>query len=242
MDSSKVVLVTGASRGIGMAIAKDFVANGYNVVGTATSDAGVANINSYGAKGIILNVKSSIEDLKQKMQSISDCYGESPSILINNAGITNDKLSMRMTEDDWDAVITTNLTSVFKLSKLYATEMSKARWGRIINIGSIIGSIGNPGQCNYAAAKAGVEGLSKTLAREFASRNITVNVVAPGFIDTDMTKAMSEEQIKKLCEPIPMKTTGKPEDVSTLVLFIASDKASYITGHTFHVNGGLYMA
>lgn len=238
---SRVVLVTGASRGIGAAIAADFVKSGYNVIGTATSESGAASISSYGAKGFVLNVNSSMQELEASYQEIAEIYGSTPEILVNNAGITKDSLLMRLSDDAWDQVIATNLSSVFKLSKIAAGYMTKNRWGRIISIGSIVGSIGNAGQCNYAATKAGVEGFSKSLAKELARRNITVNVVAPGFIETDMTKSMTEEQVKRLCDPIPMKKTGMPEDVSALVLFLSSQLASYITGQTIHVNGGLYM-
>lgn len=239
--SDKLVLVTGASRGIGNEIAARFVADGYKVIGTSTSAAGADAINSVGAKSMVLNVNSSMAELKEMLAEIQGIYQALPNILVNNAGITNDKLLMRMDEDAWESVIATNLTSIYKLSKLFLTDMRKQRYGRIINIGSIIGSIGNPGQCNYAAAKAGIEGFSRSLARELATSGITVNVVAPGFIETDMTKAMTEEQIKKLCEPIPMKRTGIPSDVAALVSFLASDSASYITGQTVHVNGGLFM-
>lgn len=239
--TGKIALVTGASRGIGNAIAARLVKEGYKVIGTSTSDAGAAAIIAVGAKHVVLNVNANLSEIEQKLSEISDIYQGNPEILVNNAGITNDKLLMRMDEESWESVISTNLTSIYKLSKLCVTNMRKQRYGRIINIGSIIGSIGNPGQCNYAAAKAGLEGFSKSLARELAKSGITVNVVAPGFIETDMTKAMTEEQIKKLCEPIPMKRTGMPADVAALVSFIASDDAAYITGQTLHVNGGLFM-
>lgn len=238
---SKVVLVTGASRGIGHAIAQCFVQEGYNVIGTATSEKGIEAIENIGAKSYILNVKNSLDQLEQDYEKITSIYNKSPEILINNAGITQDSLIMRMGESQWEDVILTNLTAIFKLSKIASAAMMKSRWGRIISIGSIIGSIGNPGQCNYSAAKSGLEGFSKSLARELAKRNILVNVVAPGFIETDMTKAMTEDQIQRLCDPIPLKKTGKPEDVANLVLFLASERAQYITGQTFHVNGGLYM-
>lgn len=239
--TGKIALVTGASRGIGNAIAARLVKEGYKVIGTSTSDAGVEAIIAVGAKHVVLNVNANLSEIEQKLAEINDIYQGHPEILVNNAGITNDKLLMRMDEESWESVISTNLTSIYKLSKLCVTNMRKQRYGRIINIGSIIGSIGNPGQCNYAAAKAGLEGFSKSLARELAKSGITVNVVAPGFIETDMTKAMTEEQIKKLCEPIPMKRTGMPADVAALVSFVASDDAAYITGQTLHVNGGLFM-
>lgn len=238
---SRVVLVTGASRGIGAAIAENFVKSGYQVIGTSTSEKGLALIEGFGAKGFVLNVNTSYTELTQQYALLSKIYDKAPEVLINNAGITLDSLLMKMTEESWEQVISTNLSSVFKLSKIASDAMLKARWGRIISIGSIIGSLGNAGQCNYAAAKAGIEGFSKSMAREVARRNITVNVVAPGFIETDMTKSMTEEQIKRLCDPIPMKKTGKPEDVANLVTFLASEKTAYITGQVFHVNGGLYM-
>ena len=239
---SKVVLVTGASRGIGRAIAEKFVQDGYNVIGTSTSENSSAKISEYGARPYVLNVNCGLKDLQEKyIDEISKIYDSAPDILINNAGITRDSLLLRLSEDDWDEVIATNLSSVYKLSKIASSAMTKKRWGRIISIGSIIGAMGNAGQANYAAAKAGLEGVSKSLARELARRNVTVNVVAPGFIETDMTKAMTDEQIKKLCAPIPMQKTGKPADVAHLVAFLASEYASYITGASIPVNGGLLM-
>lgn len=237
----KIILITGASRGIGLAMAEEFAKQDFKVIGTSTSKAGADIINQVGAKGFVLNVNDELESLKLSLADMVELFGAMPNVLINNAGITRDTLFLRMQEDDWNSVITTNLNAIFKLCKLIVPDMTKQRFGRIINIGSIIGSIGNAGQCNYSAAKAALEGFSKSLAREVARRNITVNVVAPGFIETDMTKAMPEAQIKKMCEQIPMQKTGQPIDVANLVAFLMSDAANYITGQTIHVNGGLYM-
>ena len=237
-------LVTGASRGIGRAIAETLAAQGARVVGTATTAAGAAGITEWlgasGGRGAQLDVAdaASIDALIAELEAA----GAAPSILVNNAAITRDTLLLRMKPEDWEQVITTNLSSVFRLSKACLRKMLKDRAGRIISITSIVGAIGNPGQTNYAAAKAGVIGFTKSLAREVASRGITVNAVAPGFIDTDMTRALSEEQRKSLLGQIPMARLGTPEDVAAAVAYLASPGAGYLTGQTLHVNGGMHMA
>lgn len=241
----KVALVTGASRGIGREIALTLAKAGALVVGTATSESGAASIrqafDELGLKGVgaILNVNdaASVEGLFAR---IAEEFGVL-SILVNNAGITRDQLAMRMKDDDWDDVISTNLTANFKLAKLALKPMMKARAGRIINITSVVGTAGNPGQANYAAAKAGVTGMTKALARELGGRNITVNCVAPGFIQTDMTAALSETQIEQLKQQIPLGRMGQVEDIAAAVLYLASDQAGYVTGTTLHVNGGMWM-
>ncbi len=243
---NEVALVSGASRGIGQAIAISLGQKGVTVIGTATSEKGAEAISSYlkdnGIKGqgMVLNVtdQASIEQL---LESMKDDYSM-PSILINNAGITRDNLLMRMKDDDWDAIIQTNLTSIFKLSKACLRAMMKAKHGRIISIASVVGLTGNAGQANYAAAKAGIFGFTKSLAREVGSRGITVNAVAPGFIDTDMTKALPEDAKKALLAQIPLKRLGQVEEIASAVTFLASDNAAYITGETINVNGGMYMA
>jgi len=239
----EICLVTGASRGIGKAIAEKLAKNGATVVGTATSDGGAEKISEYlsasGGKGMCLNV-TDIESVTSVIKQIKDEFGP-VSILVNNAGITRDTLLMMMKEDQWDDIIQTNLTSVYRLSKACLRTMMKARKGRIINIASVVGSTGNPGQTNYSAAKAGLLGFTKSLAREIGSRNITVNCVAPGFIDTDMTKELKEEQREALVQQIPLNTLGKPDDIANAVAFLAGPEASYITGETLHVNGGMYM-
>jgi 3-oxoacyl-[acyl-carrier protein] reductase len=243
--SGKVALVTGASRGIGREIALTLGRAGASVVGTATSEAGAADISaglaSAGVKGFgaVLNVTDS-ENLEPLFIRISEELGQL-SILVNNAGITRDQLSMRMKDEDWDAVIETNLSSVFKLSKLAMKPMMKARTGRMINITSVVGTSGNAGQANYAAAKAGVAGMTKALARELGSRNITVNCVAPGFIQTDMTDVLSEAQVDQLKQQIPLGRMGQVGDIAAAVLYLASDQAGYVTGTTLHVNGGMWM-
>ncbi len=239
----KVALVTGATRGIGQAIARALAEQGATVVGTATSETGAAAISEalapYGGRGVVLDVNDSgaIDSL---LDSLLKEHG-GPHILVNNAGITRDNLAMRLKDDDWSAVLDTNLSSVFRLSRGVIRGMMKARWGRIINVTSVIGSSGNVGQANYAAAKAGVAGMSRALARELGSRNITVNCVAPGFIDTDMTRGLGEAQTAALLQQIPLARLGAPEDVANTVAFLAGAQAGYITGTTIHVNGGMYM-
>jgi 3-oxoacyl-[acyl-carrier protein] reductase len=237
----KVVLVTGASRGIGKAIAEKLVAQGAKVAGTATSESGAEKISDYlgdNGKGFALNV-SDADSIAQTLEAVKETLGDI-DILVNNAGITRDNLLMRMKDQEWDDIIDTNLTPIFKLSKAVLRPMMKKRHGRIINIGSVVGTMGNPGQANYAAAKAGVIGFSKSLAKEVASRGITVNVVAPGFIDTDMTKALNEEQRKAISDQVPADRLGNPEEIASTVCFLASNEAGYITGETIHVNGGMY--
>jgi 3-oxoacyl-[acyl-carrier protein] reductase len=243
---NQIALVTGASRGIGCAIAQHLAELGAKVIGTATSEAGAQAISGYlnaiapdSGKGVVLNVNDGaacatlIDAIQKELGSVT--------ILVNNAGITQDQLAMRMKEEEWDAVIATNLTAVARLSRAVLRGMIKAKHGRIINITSVVGSAGNAGQMNYAAAKAGVAGMSRALAREIGSRNITVNCIAPGFIDTDMTKALSEQQITGLLQQIPLGRFGLPEDIAAAVGFLASSHAAYITGSTLHVNGGMYM-
>jgi 3-oxoacyl-[acyl-carrier protein] reductase len=244
MLNGEVALVTGASRGIGAAIAARLANDGARVIGTATTSEGAARISeqlaAQGGRGAVLDVTSqeSIDAL------IADIDGKEGAIgiLCNNAGITRDMLLLRMKEDDWDLVMQTNLASVFRLSKAVLRGMMKARKGRIISIASIVGVTGNPGQANYAAAKAGMIGFSKSLAREVGSRGITANVIAPGFIDTDMTRALNESQKETLNGQIPLGRLGQPADIAAAVAFLASAEASYITGETLHVNGGMYMA
>ena len=242
---NQVALVTGASRGIGRAIALELAAQGATVVGTATSEAGAAAISEYLAaaggkgRGAVLNVNDAAAS-EALIDELVKAHG-SLGVLVNNAGMTQDQLAMRMKDEDWGAVIETNMTAVFRLSRAVLRPMMKARGGRIINITSVVGSTGNPGQMNYAAAKAGVEGMSRALAREIGSRNVTVNCVAPGFIDTDMTKVLSEEQHAALKTQIPLGRLGQPEDIAHAVAFLAGPQAAYITGTTLHVNGGMYM-
>lgn len=239
MLEKKIALVTGASRGIGRVIAQQLAAQGITVVGTATSEAGAATINEF-ATGMILDVtnQQSIDDLFAKM---TETVGM-PNILVNNAGITADNLFMRMKDEEWDQVIAANLTSVFKLSRACIRPMIKARWGRIVNISSVVAFVGNPGQANYAAAKCGMIGITKSLANEVASRGITVNVIAPGFIETDMTKQLTAEQQEGLLQQIPMRRMGQASDIAATVQFLVSDSAAYITGETIHVNGGMFMS
>lgn len=242
-DNPRVALVTGASRGIGAAVARVLAEQGMRVVGTATSEAGADAIHSKLAPlsgvGRVLNVTdpASIESL---LESIRADLGE-PLVLVNNAGITQDNILMRMKEDEWHQVIDTNLTALYRLSKACVRGMTKARWGRIINVTSVVGSMGNAGQSNYAATKAGAEGMARSLARELGSRSITVNCVAPGFIDTDMTRALADAQRDTLQSQIPLGRLGEPDDIAATVAFLASDAGQYITGETIHVNGGLYM-
>lgn len=238
----KIALVTGASRGIGKAIAEELVAKGATVIGTATSEKGAEAISAYlgqHGKGLVLNV-TDLTSIEQTLAQIKAEFGEI-DILVNNAGITRDNLLMRMKEEEWSDIIDTNLTSVFYLSKAMLRSMMKKRYGRIINIGSVVGSSGNPGQTNYCAAKAGLIGFSKALAQEVASRGITVNVVSPGFIATDMTHALTDEQKQGILSQVPAGKLGEAKDIAKAVAFLASEDAGYITGTTLHVNGGLYM-
>jgi 3-oxoacyl-[acyl-carrier protein] reductase len=242
---NEIALITGASRGIGAAIADKLGQAGATVIGTATSEKGAEAITerlqAAGIKGqgMLLDVsdQTSIDAL---MKQVSSDYG-APSILVNNAGITRDNLLMRMKDDEWEAIINTNLSSVYRLSKAVLRGMMKARKGRVISISSVVGAMGNAGQTNYAAAKAGIHGFTRSMAREVGSRGITVNAVAPGFIETDMTKALPEAQRKQLEENIPLQHLGQPEDVANAVLFLAGESGGYITGETLHVNGGMYM-
>lgn len=241
----KVALVTGASRGIGQAIALELGKAGATVIGTATTENGAQNItktladNGVSGTGMALNVCDDAS-VAATLKAIADQY-ELPQILVNNAGITQDNILMRMKDSQWEDVISTNLGSIFKLSKACLRGMTKARWGRIINISSVVGSMGNMGQTNYAASKAGIEGFSRSLAREIGSRGITVNSIAPGFIDTDMTKELAEEHKQAMLSQIPLSRLGKPEEIASVVGFLASDGGAYITGETLHVNGGMYM-
>ncbi|MBU3070449.1 3-oxoacyl-ACP reductase FabG [Aestuariicella sp. G3-2] len=244
--NGKVALVTGASRGIGAAIADHLGAEGAVIVGTATSESGAEKITARfaekGIKGVgkVLNVTDA-DSVASLLKSVQEEFG-TPEILVNNAGITKDNLLMRMSEDEWFDVINTNLSAIYRLSKACLRGMMKARWGRIINISSVVGSMGNAGQSNYAATKAGVAGFARALAKEVGSRGITVNTVAPGFIDTDMTKELSEEQKELMLSQIALGRLGQPEEIAAVVGFLASDAGSYITGDTLHVNGGMYMS
>ena len=242
----KIALVTGASRGIGKAIADQLGAQGITVVGTATSESGAAQISErfkaagITGKGMVLNVKDS-DAVEAVIKAITEEFG-TVTILVNNAGITQDNLLMRMKDEEWNSVIDTNLTAIYRVSKACLRGMMKARWGRIINITSVVGAMGNAGQSNYAATKAGAAGFARSLAAEVGSRNITVNSVAPGFIDTDMTHVLPEEQKQALLGRIPLGRLGRPEEIAAVVAFLASDPAGYISGETLHVNGGMYMA
>ncbi|MDX1795271.1 MAG: 3-oxoacyl-ACP reductase FabG [Hydrogenovibrio sp.] len=245
MLSGKIAFVTGASRGIGKAIALDLAANGATVIGTATSENGAQAISQYlseaGAQGTGKCLDVTQPDMIASVLSeVTEEFGV-PTILVNNAGITRDNLLMRMKDDEWDDIIQTNLNSVYRMSKACLRGMMKAKGGAIINIASVVGVMGNAGQTNYAAAKAGIIGFSKSLAREVGSKNITVNTVAPGFIDTDMTRALPEEQREALTQQIPLKRLGSAEDIAKSVTFLASEGGSYITGQTLNVNGGMYM-
>ena len=240
--TKQIALVTGASRGIGKAIAEKLAEDGFFVLGTATSDAGADAISLYlgdNGKGFKLDV-SNAESIEEVIKTINDEFG-APAVLVNNAGITRDNLLMRMKDEEWDDIINTNLTSVFRLSKAVLRGMMKAKAGRIINISSVVGSTGNAGQANYAAAKAGMVGFAKSMAKEVGSRNITINTVAPGFIDTDMTKELSDDIKNNLLASIPLNRLGDPKEIAHAVAFLASAGASYITGETLHVNGGMFM-
>ncbi len=242
---NRIALVTGATRGIGRAIALQLAAQGCIVVGTATTEAGAAQISeslaAIGAQGVGMRLDVAQPDSVEHALSQINTHFGTPLLLINNAGITRDTLLLRMKDEDWDSVIATNLTSLFRLSRACLKGMMKERWGRIISIGSVVGHTGNPGQANYAAAKAGLEGFTRALAREVGSRHITVNSVAPGFIATDMTHALGEGTRQAMLAQIPLGELGRPEDIAHAVGFLASDAAAYITGQTLHVNGGMYM-
>ncbi len=238
----KLAVVTGASRGIGRAIAERLATDGFFVIGTATSDSGAEAISAYlgaNGKGYKLNVADAA-DIENFIKTTGDEFG-TPAVLVNNAGITRDNLLMRMKDEEWDDIINTNLTSIFRMSKAVLRGMMKVRYGRIINISSVVGSTGNAGQTNYAAAKAGMVGFAKSMAKEVGSRGITVNTVAPGFIDTDMTKELSDDIKNALLGSIALGRLGQPEEIAHAVSFLASEQASYITGETLHVNGGMYM-
>jgi 3-oxoacyl-[acyl-carrier protein] reductase len=240
--AKQIALVTGASRGIGRAIAERLADDGFFVIGTATSVAGADAISDYlgeNGKGIKLDVADS-ESIAEVIKTVNDEFGV-PTVLVNNAGITRDNLLMRMKDDEWDDIINTNLTSVFRMSKAVLRGMMKAKTGRIINISSVVGFTGNPGQANYAAAKAGMLGFAKSMAKEVGSRNITVNTVAPGFIDTDMTRELSDDIKNSLLASIPLSRLGEAKEIAHTVAFLASPGAGYITGETLHVNGGMFM-
>lgn len=243
--SPRIALVTGASRGIGKAIARELAGQDMTVIGTATSDDGAAAISQYlqalgnNGAGMALDVADP-ESVRSVIEQIGQRFGP-PLVLVNNAGITRDNLLMRMKEDEWDSVINTNLNALYRLCRACLKGMTRARWGRIISVSSVVASSGNPGQSNYAASKAAIEGFSRSLAREIGSRGITVNSIAPGFIDTDMTRALTESQIEALLSQIPLSRFGKPEEVAAVAGFLASDAGAYITGETLHVNGGMYM-
>ena len=242
-EVKRVALVTGATRGIGKAIANELARAGHKVIGTATSDAGAAtiteNLRAAGGTGIRLDV-SDVEAVRERLAAIVSEHG-APTILVNNAGITRDNLMMRMKDDEWGDVLNTNLNALFTVSKACLRGMTKARWGRIINISSVVGSMGNAGQANYAASKAGAEGMSRAMAKELGSRSVTVNCVAPGFIATDMTDVLTGEQKALMLGQIPLGRLGAPEEIAKVVAFLASDAGGYITGETIHVNGGMYM-
>ncbi|ELA8361835.1 3-oxoacyl-ACP reductase FabG [Vibrio alginolyticus] len=238
----KIALVTGASRGIGRAIAELLVERGATVIGTATSESGAAAISEYlgdNGKGLALNV-TDVESIEATLKTINEEFGVI-DILVNNAGITRDNLLMRMKDDEWNDIIDTNLTPIYRMSKAVLRGMMKKRAGRIINVGSVVGTMGNAGQTNYAAAKAGVIGFTKSMAREVASRGVTVNTVAPGFIETDMTKALNDDQRAATLLNVPAGRLGDPREIASAVVFLASPEAAYITGETLHVNGGMYM-
>ena len=240
MSTEQIALVTGATRGLGAAIAAALKAQGMTVIGTATTQQGAEKINAAGMVGVVLNVTDGDACLALVDKIVQE-HG-ALHVLVNNAGITRDTLAMRLKDEDWDAVLDTNLKAVFRLARAAIKPMMKQRHGRIINITSVVGASGNPGQSNYAAAKAGVAGMSRALARELGSRGITVNCVAPGFIDTDMTAQLNEAQQQALLAQIPLGRLGKPDDVAQAVAFLASPQADYITGQELHVNGGMFMA
>jgi 3-oxoacyl-[acyl-carrier protein] reductase len=245
-EQAKVALVTGASRGIGKSIAQSLAGEGYTVVGTATSDGGAQRISDYlqelGNNGCGMNLNvADAESVVTVVKAVGEKFA-APLVLVNNAGITRDNLLMRMKPEEWNDVIDTNLSALYRVSKACLRGMTKARWGRIVNITSVVGSMGNIGQSNYAATKAGAEGFSRALARELGSRAVTVNCIAPGFIDTDMTRELSEEQRNLMLAQIPLGRLGAPEEIAALVAFLCSDAAAYITGETVHVNGGMHMA
>lgn len=242
----KVALVTGASRGIGKAIAKQLAKDeSLTVIGTATTEDGASSISHYFAKwgldgdGIMMDV-SDPDSVSEGVKQITQLYG-SPLILVNNAGITRDGLVLRMNEEDWSNVINTNLSSVYRVSKAVLRGMTKARWGRIVSVSSVVGQMGNAGQANYCASKAGIEGFTRSLAKEISGRGITINAVAPGFIETDMTDELDDSVKATMLSSVPMQRLGQPEEIANAVQFLASDQASYITGETLHVNGGMYM-
>lgn len=245
MSENKIALVTGASRGIGKAIATALGEAGFTVIGTATSESGAETISARFASegvtgcGMMLNVTSP-EQIDAAIKQITADFG-APTVLVNNAGITKDNIMLRMKEDEWNDVINTNLSSVYRVTKACLRGMTKARWGRIINIGSVVGQMGNVGQANYCATKAGVEGFSRSVAKELGSRGVTANTVAPGFIQTDMTDELTEEHKAMMLSNVPAGRLGQPEEIAAVVAFLASDAAAYITGETIHVNGGMYM-
>jgi 3-oxoacyl-[acyl-carrier protein] reductase len=245
-EEARVALVTGASRGIGEAIAQGLAEAGFTVVGTATSDTGAQGISEYleavgnPGCGMTLDVGDE-ESVAGVIKTICDQYA-APLVLVNNAGITRDNILMRMKAEEWDDVINTNLSALYRVSKACLRGMTRARWGRIVNITSVVGSMGNIGQSNYAATKAGAEGFSRALARELGSRAVTVNCVAPGFIDTDMTRELTDEQRELMLGQIPLGRLGQPEEIAALVAFLCSEAAAYITGETIHINGGMHMA
>jgi 3-oxoacyl-[acyl-carrier protein] reductase len=242
---NNVAIITGASRGIGLAIALELGKQGAIVIGTATTESGAQAIDRYlheagiNGSGVVLNVNDAVQ-IESVLKTIHEKFGDI-AVLVNNAGITRDNLLARMKDEEWDEIIETDLKSVFRLSRAVLRQMMRMRYGRIINISSIVGTTGNIGQSNYAAAKAGIFGFSKSLAREVASRNITVNCIAPGFIETDMTRSLTEKQRQVLLQQVPLGRLGAPEEVASIVAYVASPAASYITGSTFHVNGGMYM-
>lgn len=245
-DAKKIALVTGASRGIGASIADHLALDGFTVIGTATTEAGAAAITDRFVaagqlgQGMVLDV-ACLESIERLMAAIQEKFG-APLVVVNNAGITRDNLFLRMKEEEWFDVLDANLTGAYRISRASIKAMVKARWGRIVNIGSVVASSGNPGQANYCAAKAGLIGFSKSLAQEIGSRGITVNVVAPGFIATDMTDVLSEAQKAQLLQGIPLGRLGEPKDIAEVVRFLVSEKGSYVTGQTIHVNGGMYMS